>query len=84
LAQPAGGPGIREDRPWLPVPAGCALACTDPGARRLWVDWPAANIGIATGPSGLFVVDVDIRDGKPGEDSLEGLDLTWLKRDLVN
>jgi hypothetical protein len=45
--------------------------------RRLWVGWPTANIGIATGPSGLFVVDIDIRDGRPGEYSLEGLELMW-------
>lgn len=53
-------------------------ATTDPNKiHRLWADWPTANIGIATGPSGLLVVDVDIRDGKPGEESLDNIQLEW-------
>lgn len=39
--------------------------------RRWWKGNPNANIGIATGSaSGLVVVDVDVRDGKPGMESL--------------
>ena len=42
-------------------------ATTDPQAiAAWWARWPSANIGIATGASGLLVLDVD--DG--GEDSL--------------
>lgn len=53
-------------------------ATNDPNKIRcLWADYPAANIGVATGPSGLFVVDVDVRDGKPGEQSLDFLELDW-------
>jgi putative DNA primase/helicase len=31
--------------------------------REWWDEWPNANIGIATGLSGLFVVDIDPRNG---------------------
>lgn len=41
--------------------------------QRWWAQWPDANIGIATGASGLFVVDVDVADGKPGLESLAAL-----------
>lgn len=34
--------------------------------RGWWAKWPTANIGIACGASGIFVVDLDVRDGKPG------------------
>src|SRR5688572_18374307 len=27
--------------------------------RAWWIQWPDSNVAIATGPSGLFVVDVD-------------------------
>jgi hypothetical protein len=30
--------------------------------RQWWSMWPNANIGIATGPSGLFVADIDPKD----------------------
>lgn len=36
-----------------------------------WSRWPRANVGIATGPSGLVVLDVDPRHG--GDDSLAEL-----------
>ena len=49
------------------TPHGFKDATTDSAAiRRWWQRWPNANIGIATGASGLLVLDVD--DG--GEDSL--------------
>lgn len=49
-----GGPGER--------------ATTDPEIiRGWWTKWPKANIGIATEPSGLLVVDVDVKKGKEGE-----------------
>lgn len=47
-------------------------ATTDPKQiQEWWTKWPAAGIGIATG-GGLFVVDVDPRNG--GSASLAGLD----------
>lgn len=39
--------------------------------REWWGRWPRANIGIACGPSGLAVVDVDVRNG--GDMSFESL-----------
>lgn len=39
-----------------------------------WSQWPNASIGIATGEaSGIFVLDVDVKDGQPGEQSLQAL-----------
>lgn len=41
-------------------------ATTDPGQIRAWWEqWPDANYGIATGPAGLLVVDLDV--AKPGQ-----------------
>lgn len=37
-----------------------------------WLQWPDANIGVACGPSGLLVVDIDPRHG--GHKSLERLE----------
>lgn len=43
--------------------------------EKWWKEWPTANIGIRTGPeSGLFVLDVDARNG--GIDSLDELTST--------
>lgn len=42
--------------------------------ERWWTENPNANIGIATGePSGLAIIDVDVRDGKPGRESVASL-----------
>ena len=42
-------------------------ATIDPEQIATWWDeYPGANVGIATGTSGLFVIDVDVKDGKPG------------------
>ncbi|MEX1078491.1 MAG: AAA family ATPase [Homoserinimonas sp.] len=38
-----------------------------------WGQRPAANIGLATGPSGVAVVDVDVKDGKQGLASFDEL-----------
>lgn len=35
--------------------------------KAWWLKWPDANIGIATGPSKLCVVDLDNKNGKFGE-----------------
>lgn len=46
------------------TPHGCKEATTDESVIRLWFRrWPCANVGIATEPSGLLVVDVDPRNG---------------------
>jgi hypothetical protein len=39
--------------------------------RAFWSRWPNANVGIATGPSGLVVVDVDPKNG--GDESFGAL-----------
>ncbi len=41
--------------------------------RTWWGLWPNANIGVATAPSGLVVLDVDTALGKQGRASLEVL-----------
>ena len=45
-------------------------ATTDRAAiRQWWSRHPDANIGIATGPSGLVAIDVDVKDGALGMES---------------
>ena len=46
------------------VSRGLKEASKDPEVvRSWWTQWPEANIGIATGsPSGIFVMDVDIKN----------------------
>jgi Bifunctional DNA primase/polymerase, N-terminal/Family of unknown function (DUF5906)/Primase C terminal 2 (PriCT-2) len=40
-------------------------------AHEMFEDHPTANIGVATGPaSGVVVLDVDVKKGKPGDASL--------------
>jgi Bifunctional DNA primase/polymerase, N-terminal len=43
------------------VPHGCLDATIDPGKLRAWFADPERNIGLACGPSGIVVVDVDPR-----------------------
>jgi hypothetical protein len=45
--------------------------------RRWWSSHPCANIGVATGPSGLIVVDIDNKDGKDGAASLALLEMLY-------
>jgi putative DNA primase/helicase len=53
------------------TPHGCKDATTDPATiRAWWARWPNANIAIATGASGLVVVDVD---GEAGRASWQAL-----------
>lgn len=40
-----------------------------------WKAWPEDNIGIACGPSGLVVVDLDMKKGKNGRQTLDLLEL---------
>jgi hypothetical protein len=61
LASPAGKRGKRP-APWL-VPHGVLDATTDVNAVRQWFADADLGVGIACGPSGLLVVDVDPRHG---------------------
>jgi hypothetical protein len=52
------------------------LAASEPGAvAARWRRWPDDNVGVACGPSGLLVLDVDDKRGKGGSASLELLQL---------
>lgn len=43
--------------------------------RDWWTRWPAHGIGIVTGvQSGIFVLDVDVADGKRGDETLADLE----------
>lgn len=48
-----------------------------------WSEWPTAYVGMPTGSkSGIWVVDIDLKDGKSGEESLkqyEALPSTFLQ-----
>jgi len=50
-------------------------ASKDPAdIKRWWTDQPSANIGIATGViSGLVIVDVDVKNGAKGNESLASM-----------
>jgi putative DNA primase/helicase len=49
-------------------------ATTDPEQiRRWWSQWPDANVGIATGPSGIVVYDIDDKDDRHGTDAWRAL-----------
>ena len=52
------------------------VATIDPNiVRGWWTQWPNANVGIATGEgSNLVVLDVDVKDGKCGDESLAELE----------
>lgn len=42
-------------------------ASTDPEViKRWWKKWPNAGVGISTGPAGIVVVDLDVKNGKDG------------------
>lgn len=44
--------------------------------RRWWSTWPDAIVCIACGPSGLAVIDLDVKDGKNGPAVLDALERT--------
>lgn len=55
------------------TPKGLLNATTDPEQiTEWWRRWPRANVAIATGPSGLVVVDIDPRNG--GDENLAELE----------
>ena len=61
IAKKAGGHGVLD-------------ATTDAAQiRAWWTATPNANIGVAAGPSGLLLVDVDAKDGRDGFTSWEVL-----------
>lgn len=41
--------------------------------RNWWTNWPDANVAIATGNDSVVVLDVDIKDDKHGDKSLDAL-----------
>ena len=45
--------------------------------KNWWKAWPDDNIGLACGPSGLCVVDVDMKKGKNGQATLDALELDY-------
>lgn len=45
--------------------------------KEWWKAWPDDNIGLACGPSGLCVVDVDMKKGKNGQATLDALELDY-------
>jgi hypothetical protein len=46
--------------------------------RQWWTAHPTHGVGIATGvESGIFVLDVDVADGKRGDDTLADLEATY-------
>ena len=50
-------------------------ATSDPAQiEKWWDEWPDANVAVATGPSGLVVLDVDVGNGKPGWASLKAIE----------
>ena len=54
------------------------VATNDPEIiKKWWTQWPEANMGIATGPSRLLVLDVDMKEGKNGEDAIQGLEMFY-------
>jgi len=71
----------RDDkRPWQD--GWQAAATTDEvQIRDWWTENPNYNVGVATG-KGLVVVDVDVKNGKPGGDSLAMLDMMGLPESL--
>lgn len=69
------------------ISGGSLSATTDADTiKRWWEEFPSANIGIATGKiSGIWVVDIDIKDGKNGAKSIasEYEDTYTIERDQL-
>lgn len=52
--------------------------------KRWWAENPNYNIGVDAGKSGIFIIDVDIKNGKHGEQSFDNLDRIWGFPDTLN
>ncbi len=53
-------------------------ATTNPGDINLWWDqWPNANIGCHVGASGHVVLDIDVKNGVDGFETLRGLEMRY-------
>lgn len=56
------------------APRGQNDATTDPETiARWWTSAPSANVGIACAQSGIYVVDIDVRDGAGGAEAWRAL-----------
>ena len=56
------------------TPSGHHDATVDVDTIRAWWErWPDANIGVASKPSGLVVLDVDVAGDRGGRESLKAL-----------
>ena len=49
--------------------------CDPSKAGRMWDRWSTANIGLACGPSDIAVIDVDTKEGKRGQQTIDCLEL---------
>lgn len=60
---------------WKPIRGFPKKASTDADCiRAWWARWPEARVGLLTGePNGITVLDVDIKNGKDGAESLAKL-----------
>lgn len=56
---------------------GSAATTDEKVIKGWWKAWPEDNIGLACGPSGLCVVDVDMKKGKNGQATLDALELDY-------
>lgn len=67
---------VTQSKTPFPKTNGCKDATTDEmEIRKFWDRFPDANIAIATGrKSGIFVLDVDVKDFKTGAESLDALE----------
>lgn len=61
------------------TPSGVKDATTDEmQIRKWWTRWPLANIGIACGNiSGIFVLDVDLKESIDGHETIKDLENTY-------
>jgi hypothetical protein len=62
---------LTKDEPL--VKWGTRATCDAKQIAAWWQQWPHANIGCATGPSGLAVIDTDNKPEGNGENTLRGL-----------
>ena len=69
---------VHKDTKRPAIAAWPSAATRDPAQiATWWSKWPDANIGAHPGASGHAVIDVDVKDGQPGEASFAGLELMY-------